>query len=120
MILSIRRNLIHQQHFRPQLENKNFARNGSGDDISITSLVSTSDYFYEKLMTKTRKKKFLEKGALSVFKYSNYLPPCQKSEKSIEPFLRTMPNRQHRRTDRQLLFYRTLLGRGSKKFFLNI
>ena len=31
---------------------------------------------------------FLEKKALSVFRYSNYLPSCQKSETTIEPFLR--------------------------------
>ena len=29
-----------------------------------------------------------KKKALSVFRYSNYLPSCQKSETTIEPFLR--------------------------------
>ena len=33
---------------------------------------------------------FLEKRALSVFQYSNYLPLCQKSEKPNEPFLRKL------------------------------
>ena len=33
---------------------------------------------------------FLEKRALSVFQYSNYLPLCQKSEKPNEPFLRNL------------------------------
>ena len=37
---------------------------------------------------------FLGKRVLSVFKYSNYLPSCKKSEKTIEPFLRKMPNWQ--------------------------
>ena len=32
------------------------------------------------------------KKALSVFKYSNYLPLCNKSEKTIMPFLRKMLN----------------------------
>ena len=119
-------NLIHQQHFRPQLENQNFSRNGSGDEISITRLVSTSDYFYEKIMTKifkksnNPKKKIAWKKGLSVFKYSNYLPPCQKSEKQ---YWATSENNAEQTaktdwlTDRQWLFYRTLLGRGSKKMF---
>ena len=33
-----------------------------------------------------------KKKALSVFKYSNYLPLCQKSEKTNEAFLRKIPN----------------------------
>ena len=33
---------------------------------------------------------FLEKRALSVFQYLNYLPLCQKSEKPNEPFLRKL------------------------------
>ena len=41
---------------------------------------------------------FLEKKALTVFTYSNYLPSCKKSEKTNEPSLRKMPNW---RTDRQ-------------------
>ena len=35
----------------------------------------------------------LEKRAMSFFKYSNYLPLCQKSEKSNEPFLRNLLDR---------------------------
>ena len=31
---------------------------------------------------------FLKKRTLSVFKYFNYLPSCQKSEKTNEPFLK--------------------------------
>ena len=43
-----------------------------------------------------------KKKALSVFKYSNYLLPCQKSEKTNEPFLRKMPTWQmERQMDRQ-------------------
>ena len=38
------------------------------------------------------KNEFPGKRALSVFRYSNYLPSCQKSEKTIEPFLRKSPN----------------------------
>ena len=37
---------------------------------------------------------FQEKRALSVFKYSNYLPSPKKSEKTNGPFLRKTPNRQ--------------------------
>ena len=73
--------------------------------------------------SKNPKKKFLEKGALSVFKYTNYLPPCQKSEKTIEPLLRTMPNRQHRRTDWQTgngYFIGPFWGEDPKKVLLNI
>ena len=35
---------------------------------------------------------FLEKRALPVFQYSNYLPLCQKSVKPSEPFLRKLLN----------------------------
>ena len=35
---------------------------------------------------------FLGKRALSVFRYSNYLTSCQKSEKTKKLFLRKMPN----------------------------
>ena len=48
---------------------------------------------------------FLEKRALSVFKYSNYLPPCKKLEKTNEPFLRKILNWQ---CDRQQWFCRTI------------
>ena len=45
------------------------------------------------------KNKFLwEKRTLSVFKYSNYLPWCKRSEKTNDPFMRKIPNW---RTDRQ-------------------
>ena len=40
---------------------------------------------------------FPEKKPLSVFKYSNYLPSCQKSQKTNEPFLRKIPNGQTNR-----------------------
>ena len=44
----------------------------------------------------------LEKRVLSLFRYSNYLPLCQKSEKTNELFLRKMPNwRTDRQTDTQ-------------------
>ena len=35
---------------------------------------------------------FLEKRTLSVFRYSDYLPSCRKSEKTIMPFPRKMLN----------------------------
>ena len=57
------------------------------------------------------------KKALSVFKYSNYLPLCNKSEKTIMPFLRKMLNwwmdgKADGRTDRQPWFCRTLCRTG--------
>ena len=52
---------------------------------------------------------FLEKMALPVFKYFNYLPLCQKSEKIKDRFLRKMLNCW---TDRQQWIYRTLLWTG--------
>ena len=48
--------LIGQQHFGPQLENHDFARCGTGGEISITLLVFILNYFQEKLMTKLFKK----------------------------------------------------------------
>ena len=62
---------------------------------------------------------FLEKRALSVCRYSNYLSSCQKSYKTIEQFLRKTPNwptdrqtQTDRQTDRQTAkrrwFYKTL------------
>ena len=45
-------NLIGWQHFGPQLENQNFARYEIGGEISTTLLVSTLNYFYEKLNEK--------------------------------------------------------------------
>ena len=76
-------------------------------------LVFTLDYYQEKLSTKFFKKSkktlfwgdvailaffaqiwakmnFPRKNPLSVFKYSNYLPSCKKSEKTNVPFLRKM------------------------------
>ena len=49
---------------------------------------------------------FLEKRAQSVFKYSNYLPSCQKSEKKLmshswEKCHAKTDRQTHRRTDRQ-------------------
>ena len=46
---------------------------------------------------------FLEKRALSLFRYSNYLTWCQKSQKTIEQFLREMPKLTDRQTDRQMM-----------------
>ena len=40
-----------------------------------------------------------EKRAQSIFRYCNYHPSCEKSEKTNEPFLRKMPNWK---TDRQM------------------
>ena len=55
---------------------------------------------------------FPEKKALSVFRYSNYQLPCQKSEKTMEPFLRKKPNWwTDRQTDRPQWFYRTICRR---------
>ena len=39
---------------------------------------------------------------LSVYKYFNHLPSCEKSEKTNDPFLRKMPNWQ---TDKQQWFF---------------
>ena len=63
------------------------------------------------------KMNFPRKKALSVFKYSNYLPLCNKSEKTIMPFLRKMLNwwmdgKADGRTDRQPWFCRTLCRTG--------
>ena len=63
------------------------------------------------------KMNFPRKKALLVFKYSNYLPSCQKPEKHNLPFLRKMLNWQmngqtDRRTDRQPWFCRTLCREG--------
>ena len=96
-------NLIGWQHFGPQLQNQNFARYGIGREISTTILLSILDYFQEKLRTKYFKKSkkplfwgsfwaifakicpkvnFPGKMALSVFRYSNYLPSCQNTHKN--------------------------------------
>ena len=53
-----------------------------------------------------------KKTTQSVFKYFNYLPSDQKSEKTIEPFLRKMPNWH---TDRKRWFYRILRRTGVQK-----
>ena len=109
-------------------------QNGVGVEISTIILVFTLDYFQEKLMTKffERSKKtylgtmwpfwpfspkfgqkwiFLEKKSVLVIEYSNYLPLCQKSEKTNLPFLRRKLNwridgHTDRRTDRQPWFCR--------------
>ena len=39
-----------------------------------------------------QKRIFLGKRAVPVSRYSNYLPSCQKSEKTTQPFLRKTPN----------------------------
>ena len=44
---------------------------------------------------------FLEEGAQSVFKYSNYLPLCKKSEETGNPFLRKNVELTDGQTDRQ-------------------
>ena len=54
---------------------------------------------------------------MSAFKYTNYLPPCQKSEKTNMPFLTKimksqMDGQTYRRTDRQLWLCRTLCMMG--------
>ena len=98
-------------------------------EISVTILVFILDYFQEKLTIKVFKKSkkpyfgghfvsqiwlkinFRGNRALSLFKYSNYLPWCQKSEKTNEPFLRKMLN-WWMGTGRQQWFYRTLFRMG--------
>ena len=105
-------NLIGWQHFGPYFKNQNFARYGIGGDISIKILVFILDHFKEKLSTKFFKKSkktyfgaiFLEKRALSFFKFSNYLPSRKTFDKTNEPFLRKMPNwRREGQTDRQMV-----------------
>ena len=44
---------------------------------------------------------FLEEGAQSVFKHSNYLPLCKKSEETGNPFLRKNVELTDGQTDRQ-------------------
>ena len=135
-------NFIGWQHLAPKLETQSFARYGVGVEISIKILVFTLDYFQEKLMTRFFKKSkklyfgamwpfwacghfaqiwakmnFPRKKSLSVFKYSNYLSSCQKSEKTNMPFLGKMLNwrmngQTDRRTERQLWFCRTLCRTG--------
>ena len=111
--------MIGWQHFGPLLENQNFTRYGIGGQISRTALVSILDYFQDKKFSKNPENhtlgailgsflpKFgqkwisLEKRALT--RYSNYLPSCQKSEKTNEPFLRKMLNwRTNRETNGDL------------------
>ena len=99
---------------------QNFARYGIGGEISVTILVFILHYFQEKLITKFFKKikktpllglirdlfaqiwakmNFPGKRSLSDFKYSNYQPSCQKSEKTNVLFQRKMLNWW---TDRQI------------------
>ena len=107
--------------------------------ISLKILVFTLDYFREKLMATFLKKskkpilgpcghfglflsKFRQKwisleNRLSQFLNSNYLPSCQKSEKTNRPFLRKMMNwrmngQTDRMTDRKPWFCRTLCRTG--------
>ena len=54
---------------------------------------------------------FLEKRTLSVFRYSNYLSLCQKSEKTIEQFLRKTPNWQTGRQTDNFDFIRPYIGK---------
>ena len=65
-----------------------------------------------------------KKGALSVFKYSNNLPLCQKLEKNNQPFLRKMANwRTDRWTDNQTErrgFIGSFVRRGSNKSGLEL
>ena len=103
-------------------KNQNSARYGIGSAIPITILIfilhflprETNDNIFKKihknhnlgrfwaLFPKFRQKWiFLEKRALPVLRYSNYLPPCKKLEKSNEPFLRKVLNWQW---DRQMWF----------------
>ena len=57
----------------------------------------------------------LEKRTLSVFKYSNYLPSCKKSEKTNDPFLRKTLNWRTDTPDRQISdFIGPSVGRESK------
>ena len=99
-------NYVGWKHLGPKLETQSFARYGIGVETSIKILVFILDYFQEKLMIKffEKSKKILfwghvaivtflaqiwakmnfpGKRALTVFKYSNRLPSCQKSEKLI-------------------------------------
>ena len=78
---------------------------------------STKPYFGQLLHKFRGKWVFLEKSALTVFKYSNYLPWCKNSEKSNNPFLIKVRNcwLTEKQTDRELWFYRTLHRTGVQK-----
>ena len=105
--------------------------------MSITILVFTLDLSQEKLMTIFSKKSkkaiwyhgtilaffvhvwakmnFPRKKVLSVFKYSNYLPLCPKSEKTNMIFLRkmlTMDRQTEERTNNRD-YVEPSVGRGS-------
>ena len=82
---------------------KTRARYGTGDEISITILIFILENFKQKSMIQKnlfgalfhkfgQKEFYWKKRALSVFKYSNYLPSRKKTEKTNEPLLRKMPN----------------------------
>ena len=63
--------------------------------MTIFKKKSKKTYFGATLSTfwtKLAKMNFLEKRALSVLKYPNYLPSLQKIRKTNQPFLRKMPN----------------------------
>ena len=62
------------------------------------------------------KQNFLEKRALSVFRYSNYLPSCQKSEKTNEQFCGKTVNWWADRQTSNCDFIGPSVGRGSKTF----
>ena len=105
-------NLIGRQHFGKELESQDFARYGTDYEISITMLVFILDYCEKKLIPKifkkinkilflwpfwalfsqTWKKKNFRGEGLSVFKSSNYLQSCKKSEKTNNPYLRKLPD----------------------------
>ena len=95
--------------------------------MPITILVFIIDYFQEKLTSQKFSKShkihilgvfwallpklgqkwiFMEKRALSVFQYSNYLPLFPKSEKPNEPFVRKLLERH---TKNQLISLISLL-----------
>ena len=120
-------NLIGWLHFSPQLNNQNFDNNNISFHFRLFSR-KTSDKMFQKnpklhfrdiLGPFLGKNEFSwKKRALSIFRYSNYLPLCQKLKKTIEPLLRKMPNwRMDTQTHRQrdnVDFIGPSVGRGSK------
>ena len=59
----------------------------------------------------------MEKMVLAVFKYFNYLPSCQKSEKTNEQFLRKMQNGQTGRRKENRDFIGPSVERSKKTCF---
>ena len=99
-------NLIGWRYFGPWLKNQNFTRYGISDEISITILVFILGYFQKFLALFTQiwaKMNVPGKKPLSAFKYSSYLPSCQKSEKIMSHSWekRRTDGRMDGRTDRQ-------------------